>query len=126
MSQHMEHHRIGQILPPIENNEEFASDTLLAWIEKPRELLDDNFLAARHGLGWSECVQPLVTFCRSRATEISSSTRAATQSSPVSTIMSQYEQVVLVAENKRLKALVEGYESGRIMRALKWIKGKSH
>ena len=98
---------------------EGVSAALLKVLDASPAAFAPAFASARAALTWEKAAAPLVEFCRhpQRAAD-----KVAGYALPDP---AAYEQRLATqgAELERLRALVQGYERGRFIRAMKWFKG---
>lgn len=105
---------------------------ILRWLDVPRATLESSFVRARTDYAWERAAGPLIRFCQSpwRAAD-----RAAGLSAPLAEPeppaakkdaraleTAQAELAGLRDERDRLRATVTGFERGRFMRLMRWLK----
>ena len=108
---------------------------ILRWLDTPRSNLEPNFDRARADYAWERAAEPLIRFCQNprRAAD-----RAAGLGRPVEATHpppapappddralreALATQETLRDERDRLRATVTGYERGRFIRLMRWLKG---
>jgi len=95
-----------------------AAEAIFALIAMPRENFRQSFERARQILTWKQAAQPLIEFCRQPhlAPDKESQEQTRTQAN-----LKSNELLSLRTENKRLVALLNGYEQGRFIRLTRWF-----
>lgn len=101
---------------------EGVAQALLAVLAQPRATWEVNFAVARAQLTWERAAEPLVQFCRAPRriaghSGLGSSSVLLRIPEEVQTRLDQQEQ-----ELSRLRALVAGYEQGRVMWLMRWVQ----
>ena len=100
-----------------ENVDEVAA-AILDLLEQPRSSFEPRFARARQELSWERAAEPLVKFCRNPY-------RAADRPLTSETVDAFYYPSLgeqLRQERERWQGLIDAYESGRFMRAMKWVE----
>jgi hypothetical protein len=105
----VEQHGLGAVVAY--QDPEMLSRALLELLDAPRETFSAAFAEIRESLTWEQAAEPLVAFCHDPR-------RAADKSAGYLTHLAADE---LEQEVERLRALVQGYESGRFIRFTKWL-----
>ncbi len=95
-----------------------VADAIQAVLERPRAAWQDQFTQARAERTWELAAQPLIEFCRQpyRAADRLSNVRAQLEDTQTTL---QEKVVQRDVEIARLRALVDGYEQGRLMRLMR-------
>ena len=95
-----------------------VAQAILGLLETPRSQLEPRFQEARAALTWSQACRPLMAFCRRPRP---AADRAQGTSRPIPSPC-QEETDPLEQRIRELEALVAGYERGRFIRSMAWIK----
>jgi glycosyltransferase involved in cell wall biosynthesis len=93
-----------------------VAEAILELLERPRETLVDRFECARRELTWEKAAQPLIEFCR--APHYAADRMKGEVGNPF--YRDQIEQLRNLLEE--YQNLVRGYERGRFIRFMKWLK----
>jgi len=103
----VERYNLGRV---VNYGEEAAvAEAILELLNCPKETMSARFEQVRRGLTWEKAVEPLLDFCR--APEYAPDRRAGEVGNPF------YRQQI-----ERLQGIVNGYERGRFIRTMKWLK----
>lgn len=97
-----------------------VSRALLQLLDTPPATYAAAFHKARAALTWEQAAVPLIAFCSNprRAPDKVAQYHPHLDSSKAGQLLAERQ-----AEVKRLRALVQGYESGRFIRFMKWLHG---
>lgn len=101
---------------------------LLDVLAQPRAAWAARFPEARAQLTWERGAEPLVRFCHApyRTAERAFQSVAVVDNARMAQLAALEMQVVQQnTELARLRALVDGYERGRFIRLMKWLRGKA-
>lgn len=82
-----------------------------------RRAAQQNFAAAQQALNWTQVAEPLIQFCQSPKP---AADRERSIANAVRRSQSERTTQRLQDENQKLVALVRDYESGRVMRLMRW------
>jgi len=93
-----------------------VAQAILRLLETPRSRLEPAFEEARQALTWAQASRPLRAFCRQPRPAPDRSLR------PPPVHPCQEETARLERRVQELEALVTGYERGRFIRSMAWIK----
>jgi glycosyltransferase involved in cell wall biosynthesis len=111
-----------------------VADAILRWLEAPRMALEPNFDRARADYAWERAAGPLIRFCQNpwrAADRVAGMLRPAEAAQPPSSPAPPDDralrealaaQETLRSERDRLRATVTGYERGRFIRLMRWLK----
>ncbi len=95
-----------------------VAQAILQLLEAPRSQLEPRFQEARQALTWSRACQPLAAFCRQpRPAADRAQGIPGARPSPCQEEIAPLEQRI-----QELETLVAGYEGGRFIRSMAWIK----
>lgn len=99
---------------------ELVSRALLRVLDQPLAAFSDSFEKARKALTWERAADPLIAFCRNPY-------RAADRGARHRPLWNADEREKLWADQhtelEKLRSLVQGYERGRFIRFMKWLRG---
>ena len=112
----MQHYQLGTVVG-YENVAEVA-DAMLDLLEQPRSSFEPRFAHARQELSWERAAEPLIKYCKNPQ-------RAADRPLKSETVDAFYYPSMgeqLRQEGERWQGLIDAYESGRFIRAMKWVE----
>ena len=99
---------------------EMVGRALLRLLDLPLAHFASSFQKASQSLTWERAADPLIAFCRDPY-------RAADKGARYRPLWNADEPEKLWADQQteleRLRSLVQGYESGRFIRFMKWLRG---
>lgn len=98
-----------------------AARAIAALLDEPRGARRERFLAAQDALRWERVAQPLIRFCRApwRAADRPAGSAGGMPGNPSYPIEEMERQA---AEIEQLRALVRGYEQGKLMRLVRNVR----
>jgi hypothetical protein len=115
-SEWVERHGLGAVVDYLDVGGVAAA--IEGLIAKPRSEFAARFERARRARSWEECARPLAQYCQNpRHAPDKALDREWANA------RSQQHVRSLEREVARLRALVAGYEQGRLMRLLRWLHG---
>ncbi len=104
----VQRYQLGIVVDP--GDEVGVAEAIRALLEQPKAAWADRFERARRELTWERAARPLVEFCRDP------------RPAPDRTALGKgLGNPYYMAEIARLRARVEGYERGRVIRMLRWL-----
>ena len=110
-----------------------VADAILRWLDMPRATLEPSFDRARTDYAWERAAGPLIRFCQNprRAADRAAGLVMRRHNAPPPARPAQDDDALkaaqaelagLRAERDRLRATVAGFERGRFIRLMRWLK----